>query len=179
MDFWDQTATIEGWFSYEEAHQYHELLVGLPDGATVVEVGVYCGRSTSVPGQLSMTKPLKLNCVDTFSTEFNGDLYLLKFVDNMDRLGIHGYEIFAGDSNKAKHAFPLESVDLVFIDADHEKTGIELDCEVWLPRLKHGGWAVFHDYEPRNYADVFDTVRKVCAGWEGSHVQTLAYRRKP
>lgn len=179
MDFWQNTAFIDGWFSYEEAQQYHALLCTLPDYATVVEVGIYHGRSTSVPAQLSLTKPLKLSCVDTFGMDHDGTPYLDKFIANMTKLGVTKYEVFAGNSEKAQHAFALESVDLVFIDADHYEAGVTMDCDVWLPRLKHGGIAVFHDYDPGNFPDVFTAVNRFCQGWEGSHVHSLAWRRKP
>jgi predicted O-methyltransferase YrrM len=178
-EFWNLTATIEGWFSFEEASQYHAILSNLPDNASVVEVGIYHGRSTSVPGQLMKTKFFHLACVDIFGPDFDGTPYLDKFQANMKRIGVEDYLTIVGDSNVAKAYFPLESIDLVFIDANHERPWIELDCAVWLPRLKSGGWAVFHDYEPHNFPDVFDTVKRVCAGWDGGHVQTLAYRRKP
>jgi len=179
MDFWNNTATIDGWFSYEEAHQYHSILSNLPPNPTVVEVGIYHGRSTSVPGQLSLQKPMRLVCVDIFSIDYYGEPYLDKFKANMARIGAADYEVIVGDSNAAKNQFPLESVDLVFIDADHYEAGVTLDCEVWLPRLKHGGMAVFHDYDPANFPDVFTVVNRFCHGWDGSHVHSLAYRRKP
>lgn len=41
--------------------------------------------------------------------------------------------------------FPSESVSCVFVDADHSRRGVELDHEAWLPKVKVGGFMIFHD----------------------------------
>lgn len=38
-----------------------------------------------------------------------------------------------------------KSVDVVFVDADHSRRGVELDHEAWLPKVKIGGFMIFHD----------------------------------
>jgi hypothetical protein len=38
------------------------------------------------------------------------------------------------------------SVDFVFIDADHTYEGVLEDIKAWLPKIKKGGWIGGHDY---------------------------------
>lgn len=39
-----------------------------------------------------------------------------------------------------------ESIDLLFIDADHSLNGVRNDLELWFPKVRIGGHIVFHDY---------------------------------
>ena len=57
-----------------------------------------------------------------------------------------------GDSKIVGKRFPME-VDLVFVDGDHLKAGIEGDL-VWFEHLKMGGFILFHDYGSPNWPDV-------------------------
>lgn len=42
-------------------------------------------------------------------------------------------------------AFGPESVDMLFIDADHSYDGVKRDFETWFDRIKKGGYFAFHD----------------------------------
>jgi len=42
--------------------------------------------------------------------------------------------------------FENESVDLIFLDGDHEYDGLKADIEAWLPKLRVGGFLAGHDY---------------------------------
>eukprot|EP00927_Polykrikos_kofoidii_P022625 TRINITY_DN21060_c0_g1_i1.p1 TRINITY_DN21060_c0_g1~~TRINITY_DN21060_c0_g1_i1.p1 ORF type:complete len:529 (+),score=77.66 TRINITY_DN21060_c0_g1_i1:184-1587(+) len=41
--------------------------------------------------------------------------------------------------------FPLQSLDLVFIDGDHRREAVAIDIRAWLPRVRPGGLLVGHD----------------------------------
>ena len=55
-------------------------------------------------------------------------------------------EVIKGDSADSAAAFADESVDFVFIDADHSYAGISRDITAWLPKVKRGGVLAGHDY---------------------------------
>ena len=50
-------------------------------------------------------------------------------------------------SVEAAHLIVNESLDWVFIDADHTYIGASSDIEAWLPKVKKGGYISGHDYE--------------------------------
>lgn len=57
-----------------------------------------------------------------------------------------------GDSKEVGKLFPME-VDVIFVDGDHSKEGIEGDL-VWFEHLKMGGYIIFDDYGSNDWPDV-------------------------
>lgn len=61
-------------------------------------------------------------------------------------------KILRGPTTAMAQYVPDESVDLVYIDADHSYEGVKNDIEAWWPKLKkHTGVMAFHDYEMPQY----------------------------
>ncbi len=50
-----------------------------------------------------------------------------------------------------------QSLDFVFIDADHRETAVRADLAAWVPKIRAGGWLLGHDYDPR-FPDVVKVV---------------------
>lgn len=48
-------------------------------------------------------------------------------------------------SEKAAKTIEDKSLDFVFIDADHSKEAVLQDIDLWLPKLRVGGWLLGHD----------------------------------
>jgi len=42
------------------------------------------------------------------------------------------------------------SLDMIYIDATHSYEYVKMDIEHWYPKLKVGGWMIFHDWDIRN-----------------------------
>lgn len=57
--------------------------------------------------------------------------------------------------------FENESLDLVFIDGDHEYEGCRDDINAWLPKLKTGGFMAGHDYGHERFPGVKKIVDEV------------------
>ena len=57
-------------------------------------------------------------------------------------------EDIKGCSWEAAAQFEDDSVDFVFIDADHTYDSVKKDIEAWLPKVKKGGCISGHDYAP-------------------------------
>lgn len=59
--------------------------------------------------------------------------------------------------------------DLLFIDGDHRRPGIDLDIQFWAGFVEGGGLIVFHDYipnpPPRIKGRVASAVDELCEGW--------------
>ena len=50
-------------------------------------------------------------------------------------------------TNEAAEKTPDNSLDFVFIDADHSYPACKIDMEKWLPKVKVGGYIIGHDCE--------------------------------
>lgn len=145
---------IHGRFNFNGL--YSEMVVKYPSGSRFVEVGSWVGRSACYLGVeiINSGKDIKLDCVDTWlgAPELleedvikNGTLYS-DFIKNIEPLK----EIIKPirlTSTQASHLYEDESLDFVFIDADHTKEGITSDLSCWFPKIKHGGVLAGHDYD--------------------------------
>lgn len=61
-------------------------------------------------------------------------------------------------SEQASIRVPNNSLDLVFIDADHSYESVKKDIECWLPKVKSGGFITGHDYCNSAHRDVEKAV---------------------
>jgi hypothetical protein len=60
-------------------------------------------------------------------------------------------------SSEASLQFENESCDVVFIDMEHTYEAVKNDIDLWLPKVKLGGYLAGHDYSP----DWYGVVRAV------------------
>jgi len=65
-------------------------------------------------------------------------------------------EIQDYSENASKQIYD-ESLDFVFIDAQHDYDSVKRDIELWTPKLKPGGLLSGHDYQP-NFQGVIQAV---------------------
>jgi hypothetical protein len=123
----------------------------LPPGATLVEVGVWTGRSMCSVSDLIRSKRLRVIAVDTFLGVVNQaagygagpkDRQMQEFLRSMATFRIEP-EVFVGTSKQAA-ARGIEA-DLVLIDADHEYPSVKEDIDVWWPRTRQ--ILCGHDYD--------------------------------
>jgi len=59
-----------------------------------------------------------------------------------------------GYSDACAEQFADESVDLIFIDADHSQAGVLKDLVAWAPKIRRGGVIAGHDYGSRRHPGV-------------------------
>jgi hypothetical protein len=63
---------------------------------------------------------------------------------------ISGYEdrcfMIRIDSVNAAELFEDQSLDFIYIDANHKYEFVKQDMEIWFPKLRHGGVFAGHDY---------------------------------
>lgn len=150
---YEQDQFGENWFGYEEV--YRSFVDEMKDGSTIVEVGCWKGKSISFLGVeiVNSGKNIKCYAVDTWrgSREHQGDplvaedrLYDL-FLKNTESLNHIILPIRKASVDVAKD-FEDRSLDVVFIDANHDYTEVKKDIEAWLPKVKFGGIISGHDY---------------------------------
>jgi predicted O-methyltransferase YrrM len=150
-------ASIEGWFSAEDAAAYRGL-VGRIRGGSVVEVGVWKGRSMASVLDLCRARGNRLNAVDDWSPDQRDPGYAEAarvdicevFRANMRSLGYDSsVTVIRERSVVAARSFGERSVDLVFIDADHHYEDVMQDLKAWLPKIMPRGAIAGHDYHTR------------------------------
>lgn len=89
-------------------------------------------------------------------------------------------EIIKTDSTSAATKIEDESLDFIFIDADHSFEGVCRDIDAWLPKVKAGGYVFFHDYEnPNTYTGVKEAIENRLGNGvvKVSHDHTAIYRK--
>ena len=72
----------------------------------------------------------------------------------------HGcrYSLYNMESVKAAAMFPQRSVDMIFIDGDHTRKGVDEDIAAWAPIVKEGRMLLFNDYQPDRWPGVVQAV---------------------
>lgn len=64
------------------------------------------------------------------------------------------------DTDRAAEQVENESLDFVFIDADHSEEGVTNDIKNWGPKVKLGGFIIGHDYHSGGWPSVVNAVNK-------------------
>lgn len=135
--------SIPGYFNFQDL--YSREVKRASDGAIFVELGTYCGRSYAylLVEILNSGKKIEALSVDFWKHNHCtfGDAYI-KFRDN----GVTPWFI-EFDTAHAAGLYDNETVDFVFIDADHSYEGVMRDIKAWWPKVKSGGTFAGHDYE--------------------------------
>jgi len=132
---------------------------------TVVEVGCWTGRSTSVIAQYCKEKGGRVYAVDHFLGSLGTALIEHAerqnveeiFLANMKELEVDDIvEVYPVASAAASTMFPDNYFDMVFIDADHLYLAVKRDIELWLPKLKRGGIMAGHDFDVGNEGQKYE-----------------------
>jgi SAM-dependent methyltransferase len=143
----------EDWFSYPQL--YKRIVDNLQDGAHIVEVGSWKGRSAAFMSVeiINSNKNIKFDCVDTWKGSIEHTTYDVITEEKL-------YDVFLSNIEPVKHiinpirmtsiesskSYEDNSLDFVFIDASHEYEDVKADILAWLPKVKIGGILAGHDY---------------------------------
>lgn len=176
--------TINGIYSEAELTRLLEYAESLPAGATVVEIGVLYGRSSSIFFQTARSKSLKLYFIDPWVVN-EWDTFM-SFHETYKKRFFRVPFVMVNTTSIESEALISPSPSLVHIDGYHEPQGVWADCRIWCPRLVSGGIVVFHDYTLLNpngdlqYPGIQRAAEQWCKGWEPlGIVDTQAAFRKP
>jgi cephalosporin hydroxylase len=151
--FYTKECFGENWFTYPNL--YRELVKIIPNDSVFVEIGSWKGKSISffAVEALNCGKTIKCYCVDTWKgsaehTEYdvikNEELYEV-FLKNTEPISSY-INAIRKPSVEAANDFQDDSVDVVFIDGDHDYEPVKNDIAAWLPKVKSGGIICGHDY---------------------------------
>jgi len=131
-------------FNRGEVDGLYEVLQSLPEGASILEIGIQFGRSTTVIAEVAKEKWFDFIAVDNWKEE-NGKEAHSHVLKQMKKYK-WDIQILSMDSIGASKMLNNYIFDLVHIDGDHSYLGVKTDCELWLPKIKRGGFACFDDY---------------------------------
>ena len=143
-----------------------EVTLGVHKGPLrIVEVGAYLGQSTSFIIELITRsymheftqRPIELHVVDTFegasaaevaTASSSGGSFFEQFTKNLGPWYKHGLiDVHVGKSLDVVNKFEDNSIDFVFIDADHEEEEVHKDLQAWYPKVRHEGGVIGgHDW---------------------------------
>lgn len=154
---WPTVALIHGWFSRDEAEALVAEVLARP-GATVVEIGSYCGRSSACLGLAAQQVGGRLYCIDPFTGTASGHViehvYLsgtggtppgVMFDQMVDVFKLSDVvEKIVGFSQNVGEMWGLP-IDVLFIDGDHAYDYVKKDMELFAPYVKPGGIMALHD----------------------------------
>jgi hypothetical protein len=156
---------IEGWFNDKAQYFYDFLISEMPDNGIFVECGAWQGKSSAYLCDKSNNR-FSIFIVDHWEGSKNEEnvhklaketnLYL-KFLENM---GDRKFFPLKMESKRASECFNDNSCDIVYIDMGHTYKEVKRDIELWLPKVKSGGYISGHDYIEYNDID-WGVVRAV------------------
>lgn len=158
-----QILEIDGWMAPEELTWLYETARKVPQDGLIVEIGAWKGRSSAALYEGAENEKAIVS-IDTWKGQDDlPDHQIAQKIDmwgvyirNMKQLGLIVYPIqrgfendnrswfFISDSVAAAAEFPDQSIDWLFIDGDHRKTGADIDA--FLPKMKPDSLITGHDY---------------------------------
>lgn len=164
-----QVGDIRGFCNFDEL--YREQVNKAVGGETFVELGSLWGRSTARMAQFirDSGKDIKFYAVDFWDlrgitggewskediewarglgVEEGPDMCYQSMLTVLFKLGLTKYVTPIKLSTREAHKlFEDNSLDFVFIDADHSYDGVMEDIKFWYPKVKQGCTFAGHDYD--------------------------------
>jgi predicted O-methyltransferase YrrM len=156
----DRAERIHGWMDRAELTWLSEQAAA---ARTIVEVGCWCGRSTSV---LAEATPGTVWCVDPWTGTQDAPDKPVKF----DRLRTFAKNLAGHIATGRVQVLPARSrvalevlqylapFDFVFLDGDHAYDSIAPEIEAFRPLVRPGGVLAGHDYANDRWPDVTRAV---------------------
>ena len=146
---------VEGWLHPSEAWELHESsrLVRAPGrGPTAVEIGSWKGRSTiALASGLSARGGGTLHAIDPLVPAPDDppggvEERFAEFLANLERAGVADLvRPLRETSHAARPRFNDRSVDVLFIDGDHDYAAVLQDIDDWVSAMIDGGIVAFND----------------------------------
>lgn len=151
---------IPGWFDYADI--YDLAVEKAEDGHHFVEIGSHQGRSTAYLALAikASGKKIRLDACDIWT-----DYWDQIFLNNMRKVGlVHRVKPVHMPSIEAAKLYPNESLDFIWIDADHSYEAVKEDVQAWFPKLKKDRYIAGHDYGNPEFPGVKHAVDEYFQG---------------
>ena len=125
----------------QEARALKALCITLPQYPIIIQIGAERGVSTMA--MLEERPDAFIFSIDTGERQ--------QEYNNLKRAGLPWQRVVRGlgrSQNIGQHWPYYWACDLLYIDGDHRRPGIDEDIHLWIQHVKPGGTIVFHDYIP-------------------------------
>lgn len=155
----------------------------------VAEVGCFVG---TLSRYLLMSRPdIKLFMIDSWAPKeaqpqpyvATGDRHANQTADEcryyrlQAKRRVHRFgdrvRVMCMDSVAASWLTEDQSLDLVFLDADHSELGVAADIEAWAPKIRPGGYIGGHDFANDQPMTNFAGVERAVRSWAKEHSRDL------
>ena len=166
------SANIPGWRAGEAARAVAEAAYELGPDPTIVEVGVFMGRSTFLmAGARRLRGSGMVHCVDPFDCSgdpasiphyvgilrnFRGKSLEQIFRQHMKHYRCDGAVSVHRGTSRGIAAGWRQPIDLLLLDADHSPDGAREAFESWVPFVRSGGVVVLDNTDERVYEPMHD-----------------------
>jgi predicted O-methyltransferase YrrM len=142
------TVEPDGMMSDSELAFLRAIVLSLPEGAQVVELGSWKGLGSTLAFCQALTEiGGHLTAVDTFrGDEHIGEVDIQSEFRNNTAQFKDVIDIVVGDTVGAATQFRDATFDCIFIDATHTYAAARTDIEAWAPKVASGGLMCGHDY---------------------------------
>lgn len=140
---------IEGHFGLNEGKLLYKLAKSLSDGAVIVEIGAFKGKSTSFIAEGIGKKNIQFFTIDTWYNDAMPQGREDVYDDFLQNIAPYKEKVtpLRGYSHEIVPNWPKErKIDFLWIDGDHSYEGCAQDIEDWFPLCKDGAIISFHDY---------------------------------
>ncbi|HUX36224.1 MAG TPA: class I SAM-dependent methyltransferase [Candidatus Paceibacterota bacterium] len=157
---------IEGWLLLSEVAELFSLAKSISSHEPVVcEIGAWRGKSAYVFGNAIKNKNGKLYSIDPFNGDgdYKSREAYHKIMDSMENSLFNDFQstikkygldktvnAIPFSSEDARPKFPENSIDMLFIDGNHEYDAVKKDYELWSPLIPSGGIIVLHDVRAKH-----------------------------
>ncbi|HBH49727.1 MAG TPA: hypothetical protein DDX98_13870, partial [Bacteroidales bacterium] len=140
---------------------------------SIVEIGAFAGQSSVIFASL-LSKVYVIDPFiggydndDTASNALLKDRLAVKRAFKKNTIGYQNIKLYELYDVHAVDYFPLRSVHIVYIDADHLYDSLCKQISRWIPRIVSGGFISGHDYRlpeesifPKQHASVVKAVNE-------------------
>lgn len=141
-----------GHFTHGDVFAYRKLYEEVPDHGSTCEIGCWQGKSLCSVADIILRKQLMVYVIDSFGDNISdGSVFspetFATFADSLARYGLTSHvSISVGLSQVIADTIADRSLDLVFIDANHEAPFVNEDIKLYAPKVKDGGIISGHDF---------------------------------
>lgn len=139
---------IEGWFDFEDVYKF--AVENFSSGSHFVEIGSMFGASASYMAVeiINSKKDIIFDCIDCWNMkiyDIESDDFYHAFLKNTEPVS-NIINPKRGYSNEIVKQYKNNSIDFLFIDADHSYDSVKEDLTLWFPKVKKDGIIAGHDY---------------------------------
>jgi hypothetical protein len=143
----------------------------LPKNISIAEIGIFKGDFSKII--FNTIQPYKLYLVDVFSGiigsgDKNGENFeFINLAESFDHLAnffkqYESVQLVKSYSDQFLQSLPDESLDAIYIDADHSYLAVKNDLEWSRKKVKKGGFIMGHDYNMEMFPSVVQAVGEFC-----------------